>query len=73
MPSSCEWNEADMVKIALPSWMPVTRRVQKDRPSRIRSTRYTVGSAGFPGRRKYPCRECTSNISSTVRTAETSD
>ena len=29
-----------------------TRRVVKDRPSRTRSTRYTIGTAGSPGRMK---------------------
>ncbi len=29
-----------------------TSRVVKDRPSRIRSTRYTVALSGFPGRKK---------------------
>ncbi|SLH92121.1 Uncharacterised protein [Mycobacteroides abscessus subsp. abscessus] len=51
-PVSPMWNEADMVKMAAPSCTPVTRRVQNERPSRMRSTRYTVGCCGLPGRRK---------------------
>ena len=34
---SRRWNEADIVKIGSPSWMAVTRRVAKLRPSRSRS------------------------------------
>ncbi len=37
----------------------VTRRVVNDRPSRSRSTWYTIGTPGCPGRRKYACSECT--------------
>ncbi|SKY53804.1 Uncharacterised protein [Mycobacteroides abscessus subsp. abscessus] len=62
-----------MLKMACPSWIAVTRRVTNDLPSRTRSTRNTVGSLGFPGRRKYPCNECTRYSGSTVRTADTSD
>jgi hypothetical protein len=32
------WNDADMVKMVLPCWMAVTRRVVNDLPSRTRST-----------------------------------
>jgi Na+/proline symporter len=37
-PSSGTWNEADRLKMALPCWMATTRRVVKERPSRMRST-----------------------------------
>ncbi len=37
-PSSTVWNDADRLKIALPCWTATTRRVVKDRPSRMRST-----------------------------------
>ena len=72
MPSwSTRWKEADMEKIGSPSWMAVTRRVAKLRPSRRRSTWKTVGTSGMPGRMKYPCREWTCLSESTVRTAAT--
>ena len=38
-PSSVLWKEADMLKIARPCWIAVTRRVRKLRPSRSRSTK----------------------------------
>ncbi len=38
MPGCVTWNEADSVKIGRPCWMPVTRRVVNERPSRTRST-----------------------------------
>ena len=37
-PRSRSWKEIDMVKMARPCWMATTRRVVKERPSRIRST-----------------------------------
>ncbi len=37
-PCSSEWNEADMLKMARPCWTATTRRVVKERPSRMRST-----------------------------------
>ena len=37
-PGSARWNEAESVKIGLPCWIAVTRRVVNDRPSRTRST-----------------------------------
>ena len=37
-PVSSTWNEAAMLKMAWPCWMATTRRVVKDRPSRMRST-----------------------------------
>ncbi len=52
MPSSRTWKEAERWKIGLPCWTATTRRVVKDRPSRIRSTLYTIGAPGSPGRRK---------------------
>ena len=59
MPLWSVWNDADIEKIVSPCWMALTRRVQNDPPSRRRSTRYTVGALASPGRRKYPCSECT--------------
>src|SRR5882757_8621918 len=52
--------------------MATTRRVVKERPSRTRSTWYTIGTPGRPGRRKYACRECTGRAPSVVRPAATS-
>ena len=43
-PSSSLWNEALMAKMGWPCWMAVTRRVENERPSRTRSTRYTRGA-----------------------------
>ncbi len=37
-PISSTWNEAAMLKMAVPCWMATTRRVVKLRPSRMRST-----------------------------------
>lgn len=45
----------------------MTRRVVNDRPSRTRSTWYTMGTPGRPGRRKYACSECTGRSESVVR------
>ena len=72
MPCSTSWNDADMLKIALPCWTATTRRVVKLRPSRMRSTSYTIGTDGSPGRRKYACRLCTGRSAGTVRPAATS-
>ena len=55
--------------MALPRWIAVTRRVVNDRPSRIRSTSYTIGMLGSPGRMKYACSECTLRSAGTVRPA----
>ncbi len=71
-PGSGWWNDADRVKIVSPCWTADTRRVVKDRPSRTRSTRYTIGTAGSPGRMKYACSECTGRSAGTVRPAATS-
>ena len=43
---------ADMVKIVSPCCTARTSLVENDRPSRGRSTRYTMGSPVRPGRRK---------------------
>ena len=51
-PGSGWWKDADKVKIVLPCWIADTRRVVNDRPSRTRSTVYTIGTAGSPGRMK---------------------
>ena len=37
-PASRSWNEAERLKMARPCCTATTRRVVKDRPSRIRST-----------------------------------
>ena len=37
-PGSSFWNDADMLKIALPFWIATTRRVVNELPSRMRST-----------------------------------
>ena len=37
-PSSSTWKLADIVKITLPCWMAMTRRVVNEPPSRTRST-----------------------------------
>ena len=73
MPDWSVWNDADIEKMFSPCWMALTRRVQNDPPSRMRSTMYTVGARASPGRRKYPCSECTWYFGSTVRTADTND
>jgi len=41
-----------MKKIGLPCWNATERRTEKDRPSRMFSTWYRIGSAGSPGRTK---------------------
>jgi hypothetical protein len=51
-PGSGCWNDADSAKIAFPRWTPITRRVVNERPSRMRSTSYTIGMLGSPGRMK---------------------
>ncbi len=71
-PGSGWWKDADRVKIVLPCWTADTLRVVKDRPSRTRSTRYTIGTDGSPGRMKYACSECTGRSAGTVRPAATS-
>ncbi|CAM5658450.1 hypothetical protein STENM327S_08997 [Streptomyces tendae] len=60
------------MKIVRPCCTAVTRRVVNDRPSRSRSTWYTIGTPGRPGRRKYACSECTGRSPSVVRPAATS-
>ncbi len=62
-----------MLKMISPCWMAFTRLVANEPPSRERSTMNTVRSWASPGRRKYPCSECTWYCGSTVRTADTSD
>ncbi len=59
------------MKIAFENWYATLRRTEKDRPSRIRSTSYVIGSDGSPGRTKYACNECTRRDGSTVRPAAT--
>src|ERR1035438_2898329 len=58
--------------MVLPRWIADTRRVLNDRPSRTRSTVYTIGTCGSPGLMKYACRECTGRSAGTVRPAATS-
>ena len=45
-------NEADIVKIGRPCCSAWTRRVENERPSRVRSTSYTMDLEGSPGCRK---------------------
>src|SRR5690242_14029455 len=71
LPGSGLWKEAVRVKIVRPCCTAVTRRVVKDLPSRTRSTWYTIGTPGRPGRRKYACSECTGRSPSVVRPAAT--
>ena len=52
-PASLTWNDASSVKIGPPDWLAVTRRVVKERPSRVRSTLSWSGSPGRPGLMKY--------------------
>lgn len=70
--SSGRWKDAVRLKIVRPCWTAVTRRVVNDRPSRTRSTSYTIGTPGRPGRRKYACSEWTGRSPSVVRPAATS-
>src|SRR4051794_26666332 len=72
MPSCSSWNDADSEKIVSPCWTAITRRVENERPSRTRSTRYTIGTLGSPARTKYECSEWTRRSGSTVRPAATS-
>ncbi len=72
MPSSWLWKDAERWKIGCPCWTATTRRVVKDRPSRMRSTVYTMGAPGSPARRKYACREWAARSAGTVRPAATS-
>src|SRR5579859_3133956 len=71
MPGWSSWNDAESEKIASPCWIATTRRVLNERPSRMRSTSYTIGTDGSPGRMKYECSECTGRSGSTVRPAAT--
>lgn len=49
---SMRWNDAAMLNMVSPCWTALTRLVQNDPPSRMRSTRKTVRSLASPGRRK---------------------
>ncbi len=51
-PGWSSWKEADSVKMGRSCWTATTRRVVNERPSRTRSTSYTIGMAGSPGRMK---------------------
>ena len=70
-PGSGLWNDAIIEKMMRPCWTACTRRVQKLRPSRIRSTWYRMGAPPSPGSRKYPWSEWGTGPS-TVRSAATS-
>ena len=48
-PPSGVWNDALIDRIGLPCWMACTRRVENDRPSRIRSTLKVIGWVSSPG------------------------
>ena len=51
-PSAWVWNEVIIDRIGLPYWIACTRRAEKDRPSRSRSTANRIGRLESPGRRK---------------------
>jgi hypothetical protein len=51
-PSSGAWKDAARLKICLPFWTAITRRVVKLPPSRDRSTSKRIGMVGSPGRMK---------------------
>ena len=72
-PSSALWNEAIIDRIGRPFWYACVRLVENERPSWMRSTENVIGRAASPGRRKYPCIECTKRSSPMVRIAATSD
>ena len=69
-PASGTWKEQLIDRIGLPCWMAWTRRVENDRPSRIRSTLKVIGWVSSPGRMKYAWRECSRRSAppSTART-----
>ena len=51
-PPSGSWKEQLIDRIGLPCWIAWTRRVENDRPSRIRSTLKVIGWVSSPGRMK---------------------
>ena len=51
-PPAGSWNEAIIERIGWPYWMAWTRRVEKERPSRISSTANRMGWLSSPGRTK---------------------
>ena len=51
-PSAASWNDVIIDRIGLPYWIACTRRVEKEWPSRIRSTAKRIGWLASPGRRK---------------------
>ena len=52
MPSAASWKEAIIDRIVLPYWIACTRLVEKELPSRIRSTAKRMGWFASPGRTK---------------------
>ena len=62
-----------MDRMGMPSWYAWTRRAENERPSRSRWTPKVMGLLASPGRRKYPCMECTPRPSGTVRLPAISD
>lgn len=46
------WKEAWQMKIGFPCWMAFTERTEKLFPVRVRSTSYSTGTLGSPGRGK---------------------
>ena len=51
-PPDASWNDAIIDRMGRPSWIACTRRVEKDLPSRIRSTANRIGLVSSPGRMK---------------------
>jgi hypothetical protein len=49
-PGSSTWYDAARLRITPTDWRAVTRRVQKDRPLRTRSTSKRIGSVWSPER-----------------------
>jgi hypothetical protein len=66
---SGRWKEASRFKIAPTAWRAITRRVEKLRPLRMRSTSNLMGSVWSPRRMKYDRREWTRRSGSTVDAA----
>ena len=68
------WNDADIEKMVCPCWMALTRRVQNDPPSRMRSTRIHRRRPRIARPQEVPVQRVhLEALGSTVRTADTSD
>ena len=46
------YTDADIRKMGFPSWYATERRTEKERPSRMTSTAYSMGRSGLPARTK---------------------